>query len=127
MLRNRRKTRIGRVISDKMDKSVVVAVEWRQKHRLYGKSVKRITKLHADDSQNISSIGDLVNIMETRPLSKTKRWRVVEVVSTGGLPGVEDLVTLDPVITIENSVDDEETVEIEIVDPDETEEEVEKE
>ena len=127
MLRNRRKTRIGRVISDKMDKSVVVAVEWRQKHRLYGKSVKRITKLHADDSQNISSIGDLVNIMETRPLSKTKRWRVVEVVSSGGLPGVEDLVTLDPVITVENSVDDEETVEIEIGDPNETEEEVEKE
>ena len=127
MLRNRRKTRTGRVISDKMDKSVVVAVEWKQKHRLYGKSVKRITKLHADDSQNISSIGDLVSIMETRPLSKTKRWRVVEVVSSGGLPGVEGLVTLDPVISVENSVDDEETVEIEKVDPDETEEEAEKE
>ena len=63
MQSNRRKTRIGRVVSDKMDNSVVVEIEWRQNHRLYSKSVKKFTKLHADDSQNLSSVGDVVSIM----------------------------------------------------------------
>ncbi len=123
MLRNRRKTRVGHVISDNMDKSVVVAVEWRQNHRLYGKSVKRVTKFHADDSQNISSIGDVVSIMETRPLSKTKRWRVIEVISSGRLGDGESLVALDPII----NVDEEEIIETELVDPDEIKEETETE
>ena len=93
MQRNRRKTRIGRVVSDKMDNSVVVEIEWRQNHRLYSKSVKRFTKLHADDSSNLSSVGDVVSIMETRPLSKTKRWRVTEVISSTNFDGT---ATIDP-------------------------------
>lgn len=86
MVRGRRKTRTGRVVSDKMDKTVVVAVEWRQTHPLYSKSVKRITKFHAHDEDNQSKVGDVVNIMETRPLSKTKRWRVTRVLSTEDIP-----------------------------------------
>jgi small subunit ribosomal protein S17 len=83
MLRGRRKTRVGRVVSDKMNKTVVVAVEWRQTHPLYGKSVKRITKLHAHDEDNGCRVGDVVNVTETRPLSKTKRWRVTRVIAAG--------------------------------------------
>ena len=83
MLRGRRKTRVGRVVSDKMNKTVVVAIEWRQTHPLYGKSVKRVTKLHAHDENNGCKLGDVVNVMETRPLSKTKRWRVTSIVAAG--------------------------------------------
>ena len=86
MVIGRRKTWIGRVISDKMDKTVVVAVEWRQNHPLYSKSVKRITKFHAHDEDNGCKVGDMVNIMETRPLSKTKRWRVTQVLAAGDIP-----------------------------------------
>ncbi len=78
--RNLRKTRTGVVSSNKMDKTIVVAIERRVKHPLYGKFVKKTTKFHAHDEKNECSIGDLVKIMETRPLSKTKRWRLVEVV-----------------------------------------------
>jgi small subunit ribosomal protein S17 len=78
--RNLRKTRIGVVSSNKMDKSIVVTVERKVKHPLYGKFVKKSTKFHAHDEKNECSIGDTVRIMETRPLSKTKRWRLVEVV-----------------------------------------------
>ena len=74
-----RKTREGRVVSDKMDKTVVVAVEDRVKHSLYGKVIRRTNKLKAHDATNAVTIGDRVLIMETRPLSATKRWRVVEV------------------------------------------------
>ena len=74
---------MGRVVSDKMDKTVVVAVEWRQRHPLYGKSVKRVTRFHAHDEENRCRIGDVVNIMETRPLSRTKRWRVTDVLTAG--------------------------------------------
>ena len=74
-----RKTRVGRVVSDKMDKTVVVAVEDRVKHSLYGKVIRRTNKLKAHDATNTVTIGDRVLIMETRPLSATKRWRVVEV------------------------------------------------
>lgn len=94
MLRGRRKTRVGRVVSDKMDKTVVVAVEWRQTHPLYLKSVKRITKFHAHDEDNASKVGDVVNIMETRPLSKTKRWRVMQVIATGDIPISDELLEL---------------------------------
>jgi small subunit ribosomal protein S17 len=72
--------RIGVVSSNKMDKTVTVAVERKVKHPIYGKFVKKTTKFHAHDEKNECSIGDLVKIMETRPLSKTKRWRLVEVV-----------------------------------------------
>ncbi len=77
--RNARKTREGLVVSDKMDKTVVVAVEDRVKHALYGKVLRRTSKLKAHDEQNDCGIGDRVLIMETRPLSATKRWRVVEI------------------------------------------------
>jgi len=78
--RNLRKERIGIVTSDKMDKSVVVAVERKKKHPKYGKFVKTTTKFVAHDEKNDSHIGDIVKIMETRPLSKTKNWRLVEIV-----------------------------------------------
>lgn len=78
--RNSRKVRLGTVVSDKMDKTVVVAVERQVPHPLYGKRVVRTRKFHAHDEENIAREGDLVRIMETRPLSRTKRWRLVEVV-----------------------------------------------
>ena len=78
--RNLRKTRIGVVTSDKMDKTITVSIERRVKHPIYGKFVKKTTKFHAHDEKNECTIGDTVRIMETRPLSKTKRWRLVEVV-----------------------------------------------
>jgi len=77
--RAQRKTREGLVVSDKMDKTVVVEVEDRVKHSLYGKVLRRTSKLKAHDEQNSCGIGDRVLIMETRPLSATKRWRVVEI------------------------------------------------
>ena len=78
-VRNRRKVREGLVVSDKMDKTVVVVVEDRVKHPLYGKVLRRTSKLKAHDENNSCGIGDRVSIMETRPLSATKRWRVVEI------------------------------------------------
>ena len=77
--RGYRKVREGLVVSDKMDKTVVVAVEDRFKHPLYGKVVRRTSKLKAHDEQNTAGVGDRVLVMETRPLSATKRWRVVEI------------------------------------------------
>jgi len=75
-----RKIRVGTVVSDKMDKTVVVAVERRVSHPLYGKQVVRTKKYHAHDEENAARPGDVVRIMETRPLSKTKRWRVLEII-----------------------------------------------
>ena len=80
MERNLRKTRIGKVVSDKMDKTVVVAVVDNVKHPLYNKIVNRTYKLKAHDENNECNIGDRVKIMETRPLSKDKRWRLVEII-----------------------------------------------
>ncbi|WP_432477487.1 30S ribosomal protein S17 [Nocardioides sp. GXQ0305] len=77
--RSTRKVREGLIVSDKMDKTVVVAVEDRVKHALYGKVMRKTSKLKAHDEQNDCGIGDRVRIMETRPLSATKRWRVVEI------------------------------------------------
>lgn len=78
--RKTRKSRIGLVTSDKMDKTITVAVERKIKHPLYGKFLKKTTKFHAHDETNQCGIGDTVRIMEIRPLSKTKRWRLVEVI-----------------------------------------------
>ena len=78
--RNLRKTRVGRVVSDKMDKTVVVAIEDNVKHPLYKKIIKNTIRLKAHDEQNACGVGDRVVIMETRPLSKDKRWRVVEII-----------------------------------------------
>ena len=79
MERKLRKTRTGLVVSDKMDKTIVVSVERRVKHPLYGKFIKRTTKFKAHDEENSCGVGDTVVIMETRPLSKSKRWRLVEI------------------------------------------------
>ena len=78
--RNLRKTRTGKVVSNKMDKTIVVAVQDNVKHPLYGKIVKRTYKLKAHDENNECGIGDTVKVMETRPLSKDKRWRLVEII-----------------------------------------------
>ncbi|HET6760779.1 MAG TPA: 30S ribosomal protein S17 [Gemmatimonadaceae bacterium] len=78
--RTSRKTRIGMVVSDKMQKTVVVSIERRVQHPVYGKMVRRTKKLKAHDEQNEAKTGDTVRIMETRPLSKDKRWRVVEII-----------------------------------------------
>ena len=75
-----KRTLIGRVVSDKMDKTIVVAITTRVRHPLYGKIVKRTTKLKAHDEENACGIGDTVRVMETRPLSKEKHWRLVEII-----------------------------------------------
>ena len=80
MERNLRKTRVGKVVSDKMDKTIVVAIEDNVKHPLYKKIGKRTYKLKAHDENNECNIGDRVKVMETRPLSKDKRWRLVEII-----------------------------------------------
>ena len=82
-----RKTRVGRVVQDRMDKTVVVAVDWSQAHPLYKKKVKRVTKFHAHDAENRASVGDVVRLVETRPLSKTKRWRVAEILEVADTLG----------------------------------------
>ncbi|MBX9889713.1 MAG: 30S ribosomal protein S17 [Amoebophilaceae bacterium] len=80
MLRNNRKEKTGRVTSNKSNKTIMVAVDYKAIHPVYGKFLKKTTKFMAHDEENASSIGDLVKIMETRPLSKKKRWRLVEIV-----------------------------------------------
>ena len=78
--RNLRKERTGVVTSNKMDKSITVAIKWKEKHPIYGKFVNKTKKYHAHDETNECNIGDTVKIMETRPLSKTKRWRLVQII-----------------------------------------------
>lgn len=78
--RNLRKTRVGKVVSNKMDKTIVVAIADMVKHPLYGKVIKRTIKIHAHDENNECNIGDKVMVMETRPMSATKRWRLVEII-----------------------------------------------
>jgi small subunit ribosomal protein S17 len=80
MERNLRKERAGVVFSNKMDKTITVAVKWKEKHPIYGKFVNKTKKFHAHDEKNECNIGDTVRIMETRPLSKLKRWRLIEIV-----------------------------------------------
>ena len=81
--RNLRKVRTGVVFSNKMDKTITVAVKWKEKHPIYGKFVSKTKKYHAHDEKNECNIGDLVRIMETRPLSKNKSWRLVEILKKG--------------------------------------------
>ena len=78
--REQRKVRVGKVVSAKMDKTVVVAIVDNVRHPKYGKIIKRTVKIHAHDEANICGVGDTVEVMETRPLSKTKRWRLVEII-----------------------------------------------
>ncbi|MBO7428400.1 MAG: 30S ribosomal protein S17 [Paludibacteraceae bacterium] len=79
-MRNLRKERQGVVSSNKMDKTITVAVKWKEKHPIYQKFVNKTKKYHAHDENNVCNVGDFVRIMETRPLSKTKRWRLVEII-----------------------------------------------
>ena len=79
---DRRKVRVGRVVSDKMDKTVVVVYEWSQPHPIYKKAMRRSTKLYAHDPENRCSLGDTVRVIESRPRSKTKRWKVSEILSS---------------------------------------------
>ena len=78
--RNLRKERVGVVFSNKMEKTITIAVKWKEKHPIYGKFVNKTKKYHAHDEKNDCNIGDTVKIMETRPLSKLKRWRLVEII-----------------------------------------------
>ena len=80
MDRNLRKTRVGKVVSNATDKTIVVAIEDNVRHPKYGKILKRTTKIHAHDAENVCTVGDKVSVMETRPLSATKRWRLVEII-----------------------------------------------
>ena len=80
MERNLRKERVGVVTSNKMDKTIVVAVKWKEKHPMYGKFVNKTKKYHAHDEENTCGIGDTVRIMETRPQSKTTRWRLTQII-----------------------------------------------
>ena len=79
-MRKPRKVRVGRVVSDKMDKTIVVAIEDNVRHPKYGKIMKRTVKIYAQDDENVCKVGDKVAVMETRPLSATKRWRLVEII-----------------------------------------------
>jgi small subunit ribosomal protein S17 len=83
MSHERRKTKLGKVISDKMDKTVVVSVEWRQPHRIYKKNVRKWSSFKAHDQGNMCRLGDTVRIVATRPLSKTKRWKIAEIIQKG--------------------------------------------
>ena len=97
----RRKVRVGKVVSDKMDKTVVVQVEWRSTHPVYRKSIRRRTRFNAHDEQNLCQVGDLIRIIETRPLSRTKRWRVTEILSREEIAEVqpEEIVVDESVAT----------------------------
>ena len=95
----RRKVRVGRVVSDKMNKTVVVAIEWSRSHRLYKKAMKRVSRFKAHDAENNCQLGDLVRIIETRPLSKTKRWRVTEILDR------EEIAEIQPVDIVGEEVE----------------------
>jgi small subunit ribosomal protein S17 len=105
------KVRVGRVVANKMDKTAVVAVRWERRHPLYRKSMRRITKFYAHDPQNECKLGDLVRIQETRPLSRTKHWRVLDIMERREVAEVRP-VDLDPVdINGTTTTEEPETVE----------------
>ena len=96
--KSRRQQKVGRVVSNKMDKTIVVVVETLKKHRIYKRTYKQTKRFHAHDADNVCQIGDIVRIEESRPISKLKRWRLVEVVKPGsGIVPVEELLAgVDP-------------------------------
>src|SRR5579872_5995175 len=102
-----RQQKIGRVASNKMDKTIVVVVESLKKHRIYKRTYKQTKRFHAHDEQNVCQIGDLVRIEESRPLSKLKRWRLIEIVKPGsGIRPVEDVVAeVDPDLSSASSAE----------------------
>ena len=110
MARERPNVRTGRVVSDKMDKTVLVAVRWQQVHRLYKKSMRRITKFYAHDSDNRCKLGDLVRIQESRPMSRMKRWRVMEILERREVAEVKP-IELDEGIFSQEVVSDGEALE----------------
>ena len=120
MAKERRKVRTGRVIGDKMHKTVVVAVSWSKRHRIYGKSLRRITKFYAHDGENQYRLGDLVRIEETRPLSRMKRWRVIDLLDRREVADVKP-IDLDEGILTQEADQAEELVLVEELD-DEVEE-----
>ena len=89
MSHERRKTKVGKVIGDGMDKTVVVSVEWRQPHRIYKKNVRKWSTFKVHDQDNTCNVGDTVRIIETRPLSKTKRWKISEIVQKGDVADLQ--------------------------------------
>jgi len=107
--KSRRQQKVGRVVSNKMDKTIVVVVESLKKHRIYKRTYKQTKRFHAHDEENICQVGDMVRIEESRPLSKLKRWRLVEVVKRGSgiLPIEEVLAEVDPDLTSTTSDEDE--------------------
>src|SRR5437764_7572082 len=107
--KSRRQQKVGRVVSNKMDKTIVVVVETLKKHRIYKRTYKQTKRLQAHDEENICQIGDIVRIEESRPLSKMKRWRLIEVVkpSSGIVPVEEVLAEVDPDLLSEESESDE--------------------
>ena len=107
MSHERRKIRVGRVVSQKMDKTVVVSVEWSQPHRIYKKNVKRWNKLMVRDEGNSCNLGDTVRILETRPLSKTKRWKVTEIIQKGDVAEVQPGEITVPEMNEDNGKDSE--------------------
>ena len=108
----RRKVRVGRVISDRMDKSVVVLVEWRRTHPLYRKSIRRRSRLVVHDADNSCRIGDMIRVIESRPISRTKRWRVAEILSRQEIAEIQpDEITIDEAVATAAGVQEPETVE----------------
>jgi small subunit ribosomal protein S17 len=109
-LKSRRQQKVGRVVSNKMDKTIVVVVETLKKHRIYKRTYKQTKRFYAHDEENTCQIGDLVRIEESRPLSKLKRWRLVEIVRAGsGIVPVEDVVAeVDPELDADESESEEE-------------------
>jgi small subunit ribosomal protein S17 len=99
MAKERRKVRTGRVVGDKMDKTVVVAVRWQQRHRIYKKSMRRIAKFYAHDKDNSCKLGDVVRIEETRPISKVKHWRVLELVERREVADVKPIELDEGILT----------------------------
>jgi len=99
--KSRREQKVGRVVSNKMDKTIVVAVESLKKHRIYERTYRQTKRFHAHDEQNSCQIGDVVRIEESRPLSKTKHWRLVEIIKRGSgiVPVAEVLAEADPDLT----------------------------
>jgi small subunit ribosomal protein S17 len=99
--KSRRQQKVGRVVSNKMDKTIVVAVESLKRHRIYKRTYKQTKRFHAHDEQNTCQIGDVVRIEESRPLSKTKHWRLVEIIKRGSgvVPVAEVLAEADPDLT----------------------------
>lgn len=107
--KSRRQQKVGRVVSNKMDKTIVVVVESLKKHRIYKRTYKQTKRFHAHDEENTCQVGDVVRIEESRPLSKLKRWRLVEVVKRGSgiVPVEEVLAGVDPDLTSTTSDEDE--------------------